>query len=83
MRGARAQRCATPDGALHPAKSRFTCCKKRREDQPARVIAIADKAMQRLNRRFARMAAKGIPPSKIAVARELAGFLVGSAVADP
>jgi transposase len=59
----------------HPP--RVASLKKRREGQPPRVIAIADKAMQRLNRRFARMAARGIPSNKItvAVARELAGFL--------
>jgi transposase len=51
--------------------------KRRREGQPARVIASADKAMQRLNRRFTRMAARGIPSNKIvvAVARELTGFV--------
>lgn len=51
--------------------------KKRREGQPARAIAIADKAMQRLNRRFTRMAARGVPSNKIAVAvaRELVGFI--------
>jgi transposase len=51
--------------------------KKRREGNPARVIAIADKAMQRLNRRFTRMAARGVPSNKIAVAvaRELVGFI--------
>jgi transposase len=54
-----------------------TSLKKRREGQPARVVAIADKALQRLNRRFTRMAAKGIPSNKIAVAvaRELTGFI--------
>jgi transposase len=51
--------------------------KRRRQGQPAEVIAIADKAMHRLNRRFNRMLAKGKPPGKtvVAVARELAGFI--------
>jgi transposase len=50
---------------------------KRRQGQPGHVIVIADKAQQRLCRRFRKMAAENKPPSKIAVAvaRELAGFL--------
>lgn len=49
----------------------------RRQGQPARVIAIADKAQQRLCRRFRRMLTEHKPAPKIAVAvaRELAGFL--------
>lgn len=49
----------------------------RRKGQPARVIAIADKAQQRLCRRFRRLTAKDKPPTKVvvAVARELAGFI--------
>ncbi len=49
----------------------------RRHGQPGRVIAIADKAQQRLCRRFRTMAAAHKPAPKIAVAiaRELAGFL--------
>jgi hypothetical protein len=41
------------------------------------VIAIADKAQQRLCRRFRKLAVEHKPPPKIAVAiaRELAGFL--------
>lgn len=55
----------------------ITSLKRRREGQPARVVAIADKAMQRLHRRFNRMTAKGIPSNKVAVAtaRELVGFV--------
>jgi transposase len=51
--------------------------RRRREGQPGRVIAIADKAQQRLCRRFRKMASVHKPPAKIAVAiaRELAGFL--------
>jgi transposase len=50
---------------------------RRRAGQPARVIAIADKAQQRLCRRFRKLAAEHKPAPKIAVAiaRELAGFL--------
>ena len=51
--------------------------RRRRTGQPGRVIAIADKAQQRLCRRFRQMAAAHKPAPKIAVAiaRELAGFL--------
>lgn len=51
--------------------------RKRREGQPARVIAIADKAQQRLNRRYRRMTAMGVPTPKVAtaIARELVGFI--------
>lgn len=54
-----------------------TTLRKRRVGQPARTIAIADRALHRLNRRFNRMTARGIPSSKIAVAvaRELTGFV--------
>lgn len=50
---------------------------RRRTGQPGRVIAIADKAQQRLCRRFRRFAAEHKPAPKIvvAIARELAGFL--------
>jgi transposase len=50
---------------------------RRRLGQPARVLAIADKAQQRLCGRFRRMALTRMPPAKIAVAtaRELAGFI--------
>jgi transposase len=50
---------------------------RRRKGQPAQVIAIADKAQQRLCRRFRKLAAEHKPAPKIAVAiaRELAGFL--------
>ena len=50
---------------------------KRRQGQSPRVIAIADRAMVRLHRRFSRMAAARKPTPKIAVAvaRELVGFI--------
>jgi transposase len=54
-----------------------TALRKRREGQPAQVIAIADKAQQRLHRRYHRLVAPGVPANKaiVAVARELAGFI--------
>jgi transposase len=50
---------------------------RRRKGQPGRVMAIADKAQQRLCRRFRKLMAEHKPAPKIAVAiaRELAGFL--------
>ena len=50
---------------------------RRRKGQPGRVIAIADRAQQRLCRRFRNLAAEHKPAPKIvvAIARELAGFL--------
>ena len=50
---------------------------RRRKGQPGRVIAIADKAQQRLCRRFRKLAVEHKPAPKVAVAiaRELAGFL--------
>jgi transposase len=50
---------------------------RRRKGQPSRVIAIADKAQQRLCRRFGKLAAEHKPAPKIvvAIARELVGFL--------
>jgi transposase len=49
----------------------------RRKGQPPQVVAIADKAMHRLNRRFTRMVERGKPRPKVtvAIARELAGFV--------
>jgi transposase len=50
---------------------------KRRHGQPTRVVALADRAMTRLHRRFHRMLEKGKPRPKVvvAVARELVGFI--------
>jgi transposase len=50
---------------------------RRRTGQPGRVIAMADKAQQRLCRRFRQLMEHHKPAPKIAVAvaRELAGFL--------
>lgn len=51
--------------------------RQRRAGQPARVVALADRAQQRLCRRYARMVARGKPHNKIvvAIARELVGYL--------
>ena len=50
---------------------------KRRQGQPATMIALADRAQRRLCRRFRRMEARGKHRNKIviAIARELSGFL--------
>jgi transposase len=50
-----------------------TALARRRKGQPPRVIAMADKAQQRLCRRFRKLAAEHKPAPKIAVA--LAGFV--------
>jgi len=51
--------------------------RKRREGQPAHVIAIADRAQERLHGRFIRMTRRGIHYNKtvVAMARELVGYL--------
>ena len=51
--------------------------RRRREGQPARVLAIADRAQERLSARYRRMTARGIntPKTIVAVARELTGYL--------
>jgi len=50
---------------------------KRRAGQPAAIIAIADRAQQRLHSRYARMSARGKRHNLVvaAVGRELVGFL--------
>ena len=50
---------------------------KRRAGQPAKVIAIADRAMHRLHRRYTRLTNGGkvAPKAVVAVARELVGFI--------
>lgn len=49
----------------------------RRKGQPGWVVAVADSAQQRLNRRYWRLVSRGKPTNKatVAVARELVGFL--------
>lgn len=51
--------------------------KGRRKGQPAWVVACADRAMSRLNRRYHYLAFKGKSPQKVvvALARELVGFI--------
>jgi len=54
-----------------------TSLKKRRDGQSPEVIALADKAMTRLNRRFNRLLQRGKarPKVVVAIARELTGFV--------
>lgn len=51
--------------------------RKRRAGQPAHIIAIADRAQERLHGRFLRMTRRGIHYNKVvvAMARELVGYL--------
>jgi transposase len=51
--------------------------RRRREGQPVQVIAIADRAQERLHGRFMRMTRRGIHYNKtvVAMARELVGYL--------
>jgi transposase len=51
--------------------------RQRRQGQPARVIALADRAQERLSRRYRHLLERGKPPQKavVAIARELVGFL--------
>jgi transposase len=51
--------------------------RKRREGQPTWVLAIADRAQERLWRRWSRMTFKGKPTQKVvvAMARELVGYI--------
>jgi transposase len=60
---------------FRPRRSPAIC--KRRESLPAKVVAIAEKAEQRLSRRYQHLIDRGKKPQKVvtAVARELAGFV--------
>jgi transposase len=52
--------------------------RRRRKDQPAEVIALADRAMKRLHERYVHLLwTRGVPSQKVAVAvaRETVGFL--------
>lgn len=51
--------------------------RRRREGQPAAIIALANRAQERLHARFVRMTRRGIHYNKtiVAMARELVGFL--------
>lgn len=52
----------------------------RRKDQPGAVIAAADRAQQRLHKRYMKLLLAGKPHNKAvtAIARELAGFIWGT-----
>lgn len=58
--------------------------RERRRGQPARVVAIADRAQHRLCRRYRRLTERGKPPNKVVVAivRELVGFLWAALQSD-
>ena len=51
--------------------------RQRRAGQPTSTVAIADRAQQRLHKRYRRLSERGKPQGKVvtAVARELVGFL--------
>jgi len=51
--------------------------RRRRRGQPAWILAVADRAQQRLHRRYVRLCARGKPHNKVtvAIARELVGFI--------
>jgi transposase len=51
--------------------------RRRREGQPVRVLAVADRAQERLCARYRRMTGRGInnPKTIVAMARELTGYL--------
>ena len=55
---------------------------ERRKGQPAEIIAYADRAMRRLQKKFFRMVMRGKSKQSavVAVARELAGFVWGMMV---
>lgn len=62
----------------HRHKPRITGpLKTRREGQPVRVLAISDRAQERLYRKWISMTMRGKPQPKVivAMARELAGFI--------
>lgn len=52
----------------------------RRKDQPGAVIAAADRAQERLHKRYMKLLLSGKPHNKVvtAIARELAGFIWGT-----
>jgi len=61
----------------HPYIARSKTLRQRRKDQPQWVIDIADRAGQRLRKRYWYLINRGKMPCKatVAVARELAGFI--------
>lgn len=54
--------------------------RRRRAGQPARVIALAERAQERLSRRYRHLVERGKPTPKVvvAIARELVGFVWGA-----
>lgn len=60
----------------HPPRL-YKSLRDRRAGQPAAVISVADRAAQRLYRKFQKFQARGKPSTKavVAIARELAGFV--------
>lgn len=54
-----------------------TALRNRRKGQSPRTIALADRAIHRLHRRYEQMSHRGVLPQKavVAMARELAGFV--------
>jgi transposase len=67
----------------HPARI-GTALQQRRKGQPTAVIAIADKAQQRLYRRQRHLVARGKKPTQavVACARELTGFVWAALLHD-
>jgi transposase len=61
----------------HPYNANNKTLKKRRKGQPQWAIDIADKAAQRLRKRYWYLINQGKPPcvANVAIARELAGFI--------
>ena len=59
--------------------------RKRRQGQPAPIVALADRAQQRLYRRYWRLLERGKAPNQVvtAMARELTGFLWAALQAVP
>ena len=68
----------------HPPRLRSLIMRRRWAEQPPKIVAHAQKAQERLHRRFSRFTARG-KPSQVAVtaiARELGGFIWAIGCAD-
>jgi transposase len=67
-----------------PPRLRSLIMRRRWAEQPPKIVAHAQKAQERLHRRFARFSARGKPSqlAVTAVARELAGFVWAIGCAD-
>jgi len=61
----------------HPYIAKSKALRERRKDQPQWAIDIADRAGQRLRKRYWYLVNNGKPPciATVAIARELAGFI--------